>query len=332
MNRTSSLALGIVGILLATPVWAQSPPAYLGSWGTTGSGPGQFQFPNMVTVDAAGNVLAADPGRVQVFTSSGAWVNQWPVQAPAPGASPAAIAADGIARIHLVASQSGNEAYDVYTSAGTLASSTFLAGSGCECTLHFDGVAATPGGDSFMTRWGSFHPIGVPSTTVAGIIHSLYPGGSVQWGVPGTGPGQLSKPSGVAVDAAGFVYVADNGTSRIEKFTSDGTFISQWGSAGSGDGQFSSVWGIAVGPNGHVYATDIGLARIQEFTSDGSFVCRWGTSGGGPGQFFFPYSIAIDASGNIFVGDAGNFRIQRFGPAVTPAIPSSWGRLKTLYR
>jgi DNA-binding beta-propeller fold protein YncE len=51
---------------------------------------------------------------------------------------------------------------------------------------------------------------------------------------------------GIAVDSSGYVYVADVWNDRIQKFDSNGTFITKWGSSGSGDGEFHSPVGIAV--------------------------------------------------------------------------------------
>ena len=44
----------------------------------------------------------------------------------------------------------------------------------------------------------------------------------LQWGSPGTGDGQFNSPISVAVDAGGYVYVADSGNHRIQKFTGSG--------------------------------------------------------------------------------------------------------------
>lgn len=48
------------------------------------------------------------------------------------------------------------------------------------------------------------------------------------WGYQGSDEGQFNYPSGVAVDSSGNVYVSDLHNNRIQKFTSDGKFITMW--------------------------------------------------------------------------------------------------------
>jgi DNA-binding beta-propeller fold protein YncE len=52
---------------------------YLLQWGTRGSGPGEFQLPHNVAVDAQGKVYVTDRdnARVEIFDSSGKFLNQW---------------------------------------------------------------------------------------------------------------------------------------------------------------------------------------------------------------------------------------------------------------
>ncbi|HYA84904.1 MAG TPA: hypothetical protein VEH06_15875 [Candidatus Bathyarchaeia archaeon] len=50
-----------------------------------------------------------------------------------------------------------------------------------------------------------------------------------------SGKGQFKGPVAVAVDHMGNVYVADYGNNRIQKFNSNGTFITTWGELGSGN-------------------------------------------------------------------------------------------------
>ena len=118
-------------------------------------------------------------------------------------------------------------------------------------------------------------------------------------------------PRGITTDAAGNVYVADTDNDRIQKFTSDGTFITKWGSEGTGNGQFYYPSDVATDAAGNVYVVERG-ARIQKFTSDGAFIAKWGSSGSTDGHFVGPEGIATDAIGNVYVADTLNQRIQKF--------------------
>ncbi|MGE5529598.1 MAG: 6-bladed beta-propeller, partial [Patescibacteria group bacterium] len=106
---------------------------------------------------------------------------------------------------------------------------------------------------------------------------------------------------GVAVDAAGNVYVADSYNHRVQKFTSGGTYLTQWGGEGSGNGQFKYPHGIAVDAAGYVYVTDRDNRRVQKFTADGAYITQWGD-----GLFTIPEAIAVSADGRVYVADAGD--------------------------
>ena len=113
-------------------------------------------------------------------------------------------------------------------------------------------------GYSFITKWGSSgsadgqfnSPYGVAvdssgNVYVADMVTTVFKNSpaTVHSSQSGVLKVQLmdnsSSPKGVAVDSSGNVYVADTGNDRIQKFTSNGTFITKWGSNGNGDGQFS---------------------------------------------------------------------------------------------
>ena len=70
--------------------------------------------------------------------------------------------------------------------------------------------------------------------------------------------------------ADGSLYIADPGNKRIQKFTSDGGFVTKWGSYGSNDGQFNEIRGIDVASDGSVYVADGLNHRIQKFSSNGN--------------------------------------------------------------
>ncbi|MBI5195589.1 MAG: hypothetical protein HZA10_04635, partial [Nitrospirae bacterium] len=91
------------------------------------------------------------------------------------------------------------------------------------------------------------------------------PDSELRVGSYGSGDGQFWYPESVTVDSLGNVYVTDFYNHRIQKFTSDGVFITKWGSYGSGDGQFNNPSGVAVDSSGNVYVTELGNNRIQKF-------------------------------------------------------------------
>ena len=74
---------------------------------------------------------------------------------------------------------------------------------------------------------------------------------------------------GIAVDSSGYVYVADVWNDRIQKFDSNGNFITKWGSQGTGDGELDCPGDIAVDSSGYVYVADSENHRIQKFDSNG---------------------------------------------------------------
>ena len=90
------------------------------------------------------------------------------------------------------------------------------------------------------------------------------------WGSEGSGEGQFVRPSQIAVDSSGNVYVADGGNDRIQKFDSSGNFLATWGSYGEGNGQLSYPESIAVDSSGNVYVADGGNDRVQTFSANAS--------------------------------------------------------------
>ena len=139
------------------------------------------------------------------------------------------------------------------------------------------------------------------------------------WGAPGTGDGEFKfqrgasdHVGGVALDAQGNVYVADNANQRIQKFDSNGNFLLKWGSKGTEDGQFISPYEVAVDSQGNVYVIDDRRDDVQKFDSNGNFLLKWGGHGTGDGQLTNTGGIAADDQGNVYVADFGNNRVQKF--------------------
>ena len=108
-------------------------------------------------------------------------------------------------------------------------------------------------------------------------------GGRRGGGPPGSGnPGSsFSKPTDVAWDKTGNIYIADGigNNNRVAKFDRDGRFIRHWGSTGSGQGQFNGVKALALDAQDNVYVADAGNKRVQVFDADGTFKAEFGNVG-----------------------------------------------------
>jgi DNA-binding beta-propeller fold protein YncE len=202
----------------------------------------------------------------------------------------------------------------------------------------------------YLGQWGSyggghgqFGPIGGLATDAAGNVYvvdsahnrieKFTPSGAfiTAWGHSGEELGQFNfgssqdptKPpgGGIAV-AGGYVYVADSGNDRIERFSLDGGEAIEWGSYGSGAGQFSYPRGVAANAT-EVLVSDDDNHRIEKFNPNGQFEGAAGSEGTSGGQFGFPYGVALDAAGNVYVADDINHRMVKLNPQL--AFVTEWG-------
>ena len=143
---------------------------------------------------------------------------------------------------------------------------------------------------------------------------------------------QLNRPSAMAVDGQGSIYVADSGNFRIRKIDPDGvitTFAggSQPGVGGDGgparDAQFTEPVGLALGPDGSMFVVDGPVHRvrvirpngvIQAFAGNG--VDGLGGDGGPAAQaaLGFPQRVAINADGSVLVTQLQAGVVRRIAP------------------
>ncbi len=137
-----------------------------------------------------------------------------------------------------------------------------------------------------------------------------------QFGGAGLGPGQLDEPVGIAVDAAGLVYVADTWNQRIQVFREDDTGIFSafrtWDLQAWYGQSLENKPYIAVDQNGTLFASDPEGYRILQYSITGEALTSWGDYGVEKSQFGMPSGIATSPDGSIWVADSGNSRIMQF--------------------
>ena len=303
------LAVAALSILVpALPAVAVAdPPVFNTTWGTYGSGNGQFDYPQAVAVDGDGNVYVADTYnyRVQKFTAAGTYVAQWGAPGSGNGqlfSRPSGVAVDGNGNVYVA--DTGNNQIQKFTAAGAYVTRWGTTGSGNGQFDLPEGVAVDGNGNVYVADTYNNR---IQKFTAAGTYVA-------QWGTLGSGDVQFDGPQGVAVDGDGNVYVADTFNNRIQKFTAAGMYVTQWGTYGSDDGEFEHPEELAVDGNGNVYVADTYNNRIQKFTASGTYLTRWGTYGIGEGDFEDPEGVAVDGNGNVYVADTYNNRIQKFTP------------------
>jgi DNA-binding beta-propeller fold protein YncE len=128
-----------------------------------------------------------------------------------------------------------------------------------------------------------------------------------------TDQGNFSKPTNVAVDKDGNLYVSDTFNDRVEEFDADGAFIRAFGKNGDGPGDFARPKGIAIDSDGHVWVADSMLNRLQVFTPDGHLLMAVGGFGIQPGQFEALTGLTIDNKYNrVFTSEQLLGRTQMF--------------------
>ena len=150
----------------------------------------------------------------------------------------------------------------------------------------------------------------------------------------GTGDGgsalqaRVGNPSGVTVDSAGNVYIADQDSSTVRKVSAAGviTRVAGNGVPGfSGDGgqaglaQINSPYDVAVDPAGNLYIADYGNARIRKVATDGIITTIGGNGvfeeGGDEGPAtsasLVPQSVAVASSGDVYLSDQFSYRVRR---------------------
>ncbi|MBO2010325.1 NHL repeat-containing protein [Hymenobacter negativus] len=218
----------------------------------------------------------------------------------------------------------------VTTLAGTATSAGSTDGSGSAARFHHPiGVAVDASGTAYVADQSN-HVI--RRITAAGVVSTLAGTALSVGSADGAGAAARFKyPYGVAVDAAGMVYVSDQYNHTIRKITPAGvvsTFAGQPGQLGSTDGsgpaaRFRNPAGLAFDAAGNLYVADQGNHTIRKITPAGVVSTLAGRAliadtldgTGANARFEQPAGVAVDAAGNVYVADQENRMIRKVTPA-----------------
>lgn len=232
-------------------------------WGRSGEGSGEFSKPVDVAVDAEGRVHVSDYDldRIQVFTEKGEFLKQWGKSGRAPGEFTVA-AGLGIdpKRDRIYLAEFYNKRVEAYDLDGRFLFQIGHPGRVWSKALNYPtDVAVDRNGnlyvaDAYNNRIQKFTPTGE-------YLNKW--GGFFGWGIASSRKGYFKVPSGVAVDQAGRIFVADSANHRIVVLSKNGSVLSRW--ALDLPTPLFSPSRVAVGPDGRIFAADTAHDRILVF-------------------------------------------------------------------
>jgi DNA-binding beta-propeller fold protein YncE len=135
-------------------------------------------------------------------------------------------------------------------------------------------------------------------------------------GSGGVGVGEFDEPVGLAVNAAGRLFVDDAWNQRIQVFeeTSPNQYeaVLEWPVDGWFGQSLENKPYISLGPPGQVCTTDPESYRVLCFSEEGDFKYGWGEFGQGDTQFSLPAGIAVDSACGAWITDSANNRLMKF--------------------
>jgi DNA-binding beta-propeller fold protein YncE len=329
-------------------------------WGSWGTGVGQCQYPEALDTDASGAVYLGETGRIQKFDADGNHLMTIPT---GEGVLDLSLAPDGTIFTYGFSLQMKR-----YSAAGVFLGTfgpAFILMVGLDVAQNGDVYAGSPAGVSpgirrysntgvLLGSWGSLGT-GNGQFGTNDVFPRVGPGGDVyaldygnlrvqkftstgvfltKWGGPGSGDGQFTDPRDLAVDAEGNVYVAERGAGvtglRVQKFDSEGNFLTAWGSHGQCQGCFDGLRAVAVHGTQAIYTAEgqSGYSRIQKFTMPTVSVPREGVTAEGfappfpnPGHGDVRLAVTLESGAivDIAVHDVTGRVVAR------PVSAASWG-------
>jgi hypothetical protein len=231
--------------------------------------------------------------------------------------------------------------YELSPFAGTGTAGLPTAGSATSSDLYTPvAIAFDSAGDVFIADYDNNE---VEKATPSGTLSIVAGNGTAGAPTPGSATSShLDSPSGVAVDASGDVYIANNQACDVVKVTPSGvlSIVAGNGTCGTpvaGTATSSPLghpWGIALDSSGDLYISDDSKQVIEKVTPSGALTIFAGIVGvfGAPtpgpatsSHLNSPLGVATDSLGNVYVADSYNYDVEKITPSGTLSVLAGEG-------
>jgi sugar lactone lactonase YvrE len=275
-------------------------------WGGRGLGPGLFQKPRALAIDADDRLYIVDmTARIQVFTPEGEYLRSWQTPESANG-RPTGMSFDLDG--NLCVADTHYFRMLVYTPEGKLLEERTIGGESGSEPGKFNfvtDVAQDTSGNYYISEYGEFDRVQKFTRDGKWLM---------QWGRHGSEPGEFVRPQSMMFADDGLLWVADACNHRVQVFNVAGTeakLVKWWGRQGTALGELNYPYGLQLDGRGHVYLCEYGNHRVQKFTLGGDLVGWWGSNGRRPGELCQPWTAQLDSRDRLHVLDSYNHRVQR---------------------
>jgi len=295
-----SLLVGLYYMLSRPPkpVGVAKPKGYSHVFSIYGFGADRLYRPTEVAVDSAGNIYIVDTfkHRVLVFDKNGKYVSRFGKKGDAPGElnMPSGITVDEDGRIYVL-SHTQNK-ISIFNQSKKLV---------WEIEVPVPLTATVKDKKLYVT------------TDRGVMVGDLNGNLLTSFGVKGRNKGQLNRPTGIAVDGKGNIYVADSMNYRLSAYNKEGKHLWDAGSPPdpqkairSRDMKFGLPVGLTLADDGLLYLMDAFNGEIYIFNTDGQQRGVVGDWGKDDGQFYYPGGMASMGNELFVVADKFNDRVQ----------------------
>ncbi len=287
-------------------VLASQAPTYSTSFGSYGTGTGQFTFPNAVAIDSKGDIWVGDSGssRVDEFNEKGEYLKTF--------------GSNG----------KGNSQFEcVGGIAVSPKNNVFIT----DCTLNRVQEFNEKG--EYITQWGSrgsgngqfYYATGVTADSKGDIwvvdhsqarVEEFNEKGEYLFQFSTLGGESTSYPQGVGADSKGNIWTSDEWCSCLKEFNSSGVYLRHSSPVNEGGGG-GGVGLLAVDGSNNIWVANVSGGRAVEFNETGEYISVFGTEGSGSGELKHPEGLAVDSKKDVLVADSLNARIEKWIPATS---------------